>query len=305
MSWEPLVYAVTLNWNRAGETLECLSSLARQTYPRLSLLVVDNGSTDDSVSRIGRDFREVAILRNSCNLGFAAGFNLGIRYALEHGAELVLVLNNDTWVDPSMLSLLVTAMDDPQLGAVSPVIYSAARPERIWSVGGRCHPLTVEWSDKRQDQRVTADWPAFLDRDYLVGCAILFRRELLERIGLFDEGFFMYYEDSDISLRARQAGFRLGIVRDARMWHKVAASSGGRNTPHERYWMGRSSVRFFRKQIRGLRWMAVAPYRTGSALKTMAHLLLRGRFESAGAYLHGLWDGLRDPITRDERSCAS
>jgi len=301
----PLVYTVTLNWNRCDDTLRCVASLLRLTYTPMGVLVVDNGSTDGSSTAIAERFPQVEQVINRHNLGFAAGFNVGIRYALTHGAELVLVLNNDTWCEPLMLSLLVGAMDDPRIGAVSPVIYYGDRPNQIWSVGGNRHPLTLEWIDKRQGQRVTADWPAFLDRDYLVGCAILFRRALLEQVGLFDEGFFVYYEDSDISLRARRAGFRLGVVRDARMWHQVAASSGGSASPNERYWMGRSSVRFFRKHARSLRWLAVAPYRTGSALKTVAYLLLQGQSKSAWAYLRGLCDGLRDPIVRDEVLCAS
>ena len=293
---QPLVYGVTLNFNRREDTLVCLSSLTRLDYPNLRLLLVDNGSSDGTPEEVRRRIPDVEIIVNPTNLGFGAGFNVGIRYALASGAELVLVLNNDTWCEPSMLELLVGAMDDPRIGAVSPLIYYGDDPGRVWSAGGNCHPLTLEWTDKRRGQRVTADWFSSLERDYLVGCAMLLRRELLEGVGLFDEGFFMYYEDSDLSLRARRAGFRLQVLRDARMWHKVAASSGGSASPNERYWMGRGSVHFFRKHVRGLRWLAVAPYRMGSATKTVGRLVLRGRPKSARAYLRGLRDGMRDPI---------
>jgi GT2 family glycosyltransferase len=116
----------------------------------------------------------------------------------------------------------------------------------------------------------------------------------LTEVGLFDERFFMYYEDFDLSLRAHQAGFKILLSPQAKVWHKVAVSSGGSDSPNERYWMARSSVLFFHKHVRGLRWLIVLPYRTGSAVKTVLRLMLRGRAESALAYLRGLRDGLAE-----------
>lgn len=290
----PLVAIVTLNWNRPDDTLECLASAAAQTYPHTTMIVVDNGSSDDSVARIGSAFPEAILLHNERNMGFAAGANRGIAHALGLGAEYVFLINNDTTFAPDALVRLLAKMA-PDIGIVVPAIFYAAAPELPWSLGGRRHPLTLEKSGDTPAALAQARAAGSLDRDYVAGCGILLSRQMLERVGLFDERFFMYYEDMDFSLRVRRAGYRIVLAPDARMWHKVSISSGGSDSPNERYWMARSSVIFFRKHVRGLRWCVVAPYRSLSAIKTVLRLLARGRRPSALAYLRGLRDGLRAP----------
>jgi GT2 family glycosyltransferase len=287
----PLVYAVILNWNRCRDTVACLESLAQVDYPNLRLLVVDNGSTDGTPEAVSHQFPDVALIVNDQNLGFAAGCNVGIRYAIEQEADYVFLLNNDTLVDPAVLRHLVS-LTGPDVGMVAPKIYYAADPTRIWSVGGMRHPLTIEKTGDVRGQIDIGQWEDVLERDYFVGCALLLSRCLLAEVGLFDERFFMYYEDSDLSLRARQAGFRLLLSPQAWVWHKVAVSSGGSDSPNERYWMARSSVLFFRKHVHGLRWLIVVPYRVGSAIKTVLRLTWHGQGQSVRAYLRGLRDGL-------------
>lgn len=288
----PLIYVVVVNWNRCQDTLECLDSLSHLTYPNFRLLVVDNGSNDGSVQAITQRFPTVELLTTPCNLGFSVGYNLGIRHALGQGSDFVLVLNNDTVVDSRLLDELVkyASLD---VGVLAPKIYYYHKPNCIWSVGGQRHPLTLEMTDKGTGQLDRGQWAQVQERDYLVGCALLIRCEVFERVGFFDERFFAYYEDMDFCLRTKQSGYRLLLVPQARVWHKVAATSGGSNSPAERYGMAKGSVLFFRKHVRGLRWLIVIPYRLGSAIKTILRLLMQGRKESAWAYLRGLRDGLR------------
>jgi GT2 family glycosyltransferase len=301
----PLVYVVVLTWNQREVTLECLESLTRVTYPNFRVVVVDNGSTDGTTESIESRFSDVEIIVSEHNLGFAAGCNVGLRYALERGADYVFLLNNDTVVDPAVVSHLV-ALAGPNVGMVAPKIYYAAVPTRIWSVGGMCHSLTLEQTRNGRGQMDEGQWDEVLERGYFVGCALLLSRRLLTQIGLFDERFFMYYEDSDLSLRARQAGFKLLLSPQARVWHKVAVSSDGSDSPNERYWMARSSVLFFHKHVHGFRWLIVLPYRIGSAIKTVLRLIWHGRGRSAQAYLHGLRDGFRiSTAFREEPPCES
>jgi|YNPNPStandDraft_1061719.scaffolds.fasta_scaffold03351_8 GT2 family glycosyltransferase len=289
----PLVYVVILSWNQREDTLTCLESVTRLDYPNLRLLLVDNGSSDGTVEAAARQFPDIEIIANESNLGFAAGCNVGLRHALKQGADYVFLLNNDTLVDPAALTHMM-ALAGPDVGMVAPKIYYAGDSTRIWSVGGRCHPLTLEKTGDRRGCIDTGQWDEVQERDYLVGCALLLSRRLLMEVGLFDERFFMYYEDSDLSLRARSAGFRLLLSPEARVWHKVALSSGGSNSPSERYWMARSSVLFFHKHVRGLRWLIVFPYRVGSAIKTIFRLIWHGQDRSAWFYLCGLYDGLTE-----------
>lgn len=287
----PLVTAVTLNWNRPDDTVECLQTLANQTYSPMRTLVVDNGSSDNSVQRIREAFPLAEVLVSRENRGFAAGANLGLRQALGAGADLIFLLNNDTTVAPDAIGQLV-AHRQSRVGIVAPLIYYASAPSRIWSAGGAIHPLLLEQTGGMRGHTDERDWPGPLDRDFVTGCGMLLSRNLLEQIGLFDERFFMYYEDLDLCLRARRQGFRIVLEPAAQMWHKVSQSSEGSNTPAERYWMARSSAIFFRKHAKGAQRLPILLWRTGSAVRNTLRLLLAGRTDACAAYWQGLRDGL-------------
>lgn len=286
----PSVWIVTLNWNRGEDTLACLERLMQLTYPNTNLLVVDNGSTDGSPSMIAVRYPTVRQIVNPENFGFARGFNIGLKWALDAGADFVLVLNNDTLAAPDMLEPLVAAAGPTRVGITAPVIFYAAAPTRIWSAGAGRSRWTL---DLTGHHRRSMPLVANVEREFVSGCAMLIKRVVLEQVGLFDERFFMYYEDSDYCLRVRQAGFSLWVVPGARLWHKVSVSSEGSDSPAERFSMAYSSMLFYRKHVSGWRWLLVAPWRFGSALKTTLRLLGAGRLRSAQAYWHGLWQGVR------------
>lgn len=288
----PLVYCLTLNWRRPAETVACLGSLAAQSYANLRLLVVDNGSGDGSVEVIRAACPAAEMIASATNLGFAGGANLGLRHALEQGADLVFLVNNDTRVAPDTLSELVRRLDD-SVGILAPLIYYAQPPDLVWSAGGRVHPWTLETVGDVRGQRDRGQWRTPMERDFVTGCAMLLTRRLLETVGLFDERFFLYYEDSDLCRRARLAGWRILVVPTAKVWHSVARSSGGSDSPDERYWMARSSVTFFRKHARGAQWLAIAPWRAASAIRTSLRLLSAGNRAACAAYWRGLRDGCR------------
>jgi GT2 family glycosyltransferase len=283
----PCVYIVTLNWNRCADTLAFLESCAQQTYSDIRTLVVDNGSTDSSVETISAQFPQVEQIANGRNLGFAAGANVGLQHALRHGADYVFLANNDTTLAADALAVLVSAAQAHDAAIASPAIFYASAPERVWWLGARRRPWTLEVAplDTHGSEPFTVD--------FVTGCGMLISRRCLEPVGMFDEQFFMYYEDSDYCLRVQRAGMRILVVPRARMWHKVATSSGGSDSPSERYHMAASSVRFFRKHARGRQWLAIVPYRAGSAARTLTRLLSHRRWGAVRAYMRGLWDGAR------------
>ncbi len=286
------VTVLTLTWNQKQDTLQCLESLFKMHYPNFNILLVDNGSQDGTVTAVRDRYPDVEIIENPENYGFQGGFNVGLRYALAQQSEYIFMINNDTEVAPDILDILMQNVHEPGVGLLSPKIYYADEPTRIWSVGGMRHPWTYEMTSKGDNAHDHGQWNNVIERDYLVGCALLMTRAMLQDVGLFDEGYFpIYYEDMDLSLRARQAGYRLLLIPQAHMWHKVSAAAGGSGSPRERYLMARNSVRFFRKHTRGWRWVAVAPFRFGSEVKTVLRLLIKKRKESAWSYLRGLKDG--------------
>ncbi|HRQ38296.1 MAG TPA: glycosyltransferase family 2 protein [Chloroflexota bacterium] len=289
----PLIYALVLNWNGANEAIECLHSLKRQTYPHLKLLLVDNGSVDDSIACITAVHPEIELVANAKNLGFAGGVNAGLHHAFAAGADHVLILNNDLILEENCVAELAahTAVD---VGFVAATIYYTDDPQRIWSMSGNINPWTLERIVDVRGQLDEGQFPRVMERHFAPGGASLMSRRAYELTAGFDEGFFLYYEDADLSLRAHKAGLRVLVCSQAKMWHAISKSSGGSDSPRERYWMARSSVRYFAKHARWWQIPLIVLWRLGSALKTTWRLWRHGRYESLNAYWRGLWHGMRD-----------
>lgn len=212
------VAVIVLNWNRTDLTLACLRSLYRLERLPDQVIVVDNGSRPDPAALITAAFPQITLLRNERNLGFAGGNNIAIRHALAHGADYVMLLNNDAEVAPDLLGLLVDfAESDAGIGIVGPMIYFYDEPERIAFAGGM-----VEANTGRG--RSLDSWHGDLiprPVDWMSGCALLVKRTVIEQIGLLDERMFAYYEDIDWCARAREAGWQVWLAPQARVWHKI------------------------------------------------------------------------------------
>jgi GT2 family glycosyltransferase len=287
------ITVVIVAWNQVEKTLDCLVTVAALDTPPGRVLLVDNGSAPPLAAAVGRRFPAVELLRLPDNRGFAGGYNAGITRALDGGAAAVLLLNNDTLVAPDALDQLAAEMETAQdVGLVTAKITYAAEPQRIWTVGANLN-VFLDLKDSGQGQLDTGQWGEPRDVAFAPFCAILVRREVFETVGLLDEAFFLYYEDMDYCRRARRAGWRVRLCPAALVRHDVSASSGGRDSPLERYWMAQSSGRYFRKHGRGLRLLLIVPFRLASALKTSLRLLLAGRRDALRAYWLGLWIGWR------------
>lgn len=235
------VAIIVLNWNGWRDTLECLASLKNLNYPNYRIIVVDNASTDDSVTRVHDAHAGLLLIVNDRNLGFGGGCNVGIRRALQEGADYVWLLNNDTKVDPHALTALVEKAEcDPKIGAAGSVLYYMDEPGRVQAWGGGYVNFWLGVSRHRYA-------PAPENRlHYLTGASLLLRREALEQVGLFDEKFFMYWEDADFGFRLRRAGWKLAVASGARVWHKESASLGKKSPVLDEYFNA-SAVRFFRR----------------------------------------------------------
>jgi GT2 family glycosyltransferase len=293
----PLVYVVILTWNHLEDTLACLETVQRLTYPCYRLLVVDNASTDGTPAAIAARFPAVEVIVNAANLGYAAGNNVGLQRALEAGADYVLLLNNDTLAAPDMLDELVAAaLADPQAGLLSPKMYYADHPDRLWYAGARLQPLTLAAVHTHRGESDIAGLQTPQAVDYVFGCAMLIQRAVLEEVGLFDPGYFMYYEDADFCLHVRAAGYRLLYVPRARLWHRVAAS-----TQEQRllwfYYRAQSRGRLLRQHTNGAGRLFAYIYHTLSALWTTLKALAQGNSAIIGPYWRGWWEGMRQPLS--------
>lgn len=238
----PKILILILNWNGKKDTLECLASLsAVNPSPLFSVLVVDNGSQDDSVEAIRASFPEIPILETKENLGFAGGNNVGIRWALKKSFEWILLLNNDTIVAPDLIEQLIkAAKEKPSARILGAKIFRYHDQERIDHLGGFWNPDTATHISYASDQIDDGSYDEMKQIDYVSGCALFMHRSVPETIGLLEERFFLLWEESDFCKRALKAGFEIWTAPKAKIWHKVSASFiGGKAHMHYFWWRNR------------------------------------------------------------------
>lgn len=239
-------HVVILNWNSLADTRRCLRALADLRHPPEKIWVVDNASSDGSADALAEFLLDyplpAQLIRSDENLGFGGGCNLGMRAALTAEAEAIWVLNNDTVVHPeALLALEDTLQSEPQVGAVGSIIYELERPKQIHAWGGG---RVLAWAGVSQHCRK----PTTAERlDYVTGASIFLRREALRAVGLFDsQRYFMYWEDVDLCYRLRQAGWKLAVAEQSRIWHQMSSSLGSTH-PLKDYYVTQSAGAFARR----------------------------------------------------------
>ena len=221
------VFIIILNWNGWQDTVECVESCLGLTYPNFQILIVDNCSTDNSPTILQKRFPDIDLLQSGANLGFSGGNNVGIRYALAHGADHIWLLNNDTRVDCNALSALVSVCEsDSRIGIVGSKLYYYDEPNKIAFAGGcwkqsplRPYHLGVNETDHGQ-------FDVIMEVDFITGCSLLIRSEVIEDIGVMHEEYFLYWEDIDWNARAAKHGWKILYVPQSKVWHKVSSSIG-------------------------------------------------------------------------------
>ncbi len=287
---------IVLNWNGLADTRALLPTLARSRMPdgwRLRVMVVDNGSTDGSVAAIAAEFPDVELVPLPSNLRFAGGNNEGLRRAIGRGDDAIMLLNNDTEADPGMLEHLILALEqEPDFGAVAPLIYFGAPSQRIWYAGGRCIPALGHASHRGLRALDDGRYRSAEETGYLTGCALLAWRAVWERAGLLDERYFIYAEDCDWCLRARAAGVRLLFVPTARLWHKVSASSGAQS-PWKIYQRLRANLTMFARHARGPARLTWLPAFAAQQVVLAVWLAARGQLAAALAVPRAFLDAAR------------
>lgn len=290
----PRVIIIILNWNGKDITADCLGSLCAVTYPNFGILLVDNGSEDGSVAFLRERFPGLEVIENGSNLGFAEGNNVGIRRVLEKGADYVLLLNNDTIVDPGFLDGLVRAAGtDGNIGFAGPKTYfydHNGRKDIISFAGGLLdmwRGKSIHIGEKCEDR---GQFDNNRNVDYVEGSCMLARTDMVRKIGMMDPAYFAYWEETDWCVRAAKAGYRSVYVPSSRIWHRVNASSIGSSNI---YYLTRNRLWFMRKYARPTQFITFLVFFTGYFLEMNRHFLFHRNTNG----LKALYKGLRDGIT--------
>ena len=292
----PKVSLVVLNWNNWEDTRRCLASLARLTYRPVVIIVVDNGSRDGSPDRIAEGFPTAKLLRLPKNKGYGGGMNAGIEAALAETSDFVLCLNNDMTVDPGFLEPLATLAAEDRT-VPFPAVYQGQDPDRLENAGNHLS-FTGVTSRIAHGSR---DIPSGLQVDYTE--LPFLPRGLLEHVGPYREDYFAFYEDVDLGLRIRAAGWHFRPASDSRVYHRPGSTT--RRIPGlVSYYGARNRLLLIRDNGTPGRWVATVLH---VLLLTLPFQILNALADPASPHkvrdlLRGLWDGLlpwRRGVTRE------
>ena len=292
------VAVILVNWNGYEFTRACLDSLRKMDFPDFQVILVDNASQNQEGQRLKKAFPEIDLIENSENLGFAGGNNVGIRHALEKGFTHVMLLNNDTEVEPDFLGEMIRKFNqNPKLGVVQPLILFLHDPKKIWSAGGKwisAFGRAITLGDRHPicDYRFKKS-----ELDWATGCCMLISREALLKTGLLNQQYFAYFEDVEWSLRFREAGFGIALAEKAIIYHEAGAASKKKNSE------GTLSPRVFFYHVRNQFFLIRRNKTLGGMIYHlvrftlwMGYFLLRGRFQKLKSVAKGIRDGLTEPL---------
>lgn len=279
----PLVSVITVNYDQPEVTCELLRSLNEITYPSIEIIVVDNASPTRSPDMITKRFPEVKLIISKKNLGFAGGNNLGI---LEAKGSYLLLINNDTEVEPGFLEPLVQKLElDPTIGAVSPKIRYFYQKDTLQFAGFTpMNPVTIRNEGIGFNEKDKGQYDEDRETSFAFGAAMLLPVNIVKKVGMMADIFFLYYEELDWFQRIRDAGYRIMYVHNSIVYHKDSITTG-RLSPLKIYYLNRGRVLFMRRNIHGSTALLSIIYQMFVAVpKNLTVFLLKGQFSLFKAY---------------------
>lgn len=284
---QPLVTVVIPHWNNKSLLDDCLGSLRNSTYQNVKVIVVDNASTDDSVNYLREKYPWVEVSERIVNGGYAAALNTGILVGYIDKPKYYFALNNDTILEPETIADLVKVMEsNEEIGISAPLVLYESDPTITFSLGDRVYkwlPLPIRFGLRKKDKPKNH---RIIEFDYVFGCAMLVRTSLLKKIGLFDDAYFMFFEDADICRRSRDAGFRIVRVGSTSILHK--ASKSVKEEPDLMVWVrARNRIFFYRKFRHGFSHLLTHVGLSVGSIFFIGKLFVTGNYKSIKPYVLG------------------
>lgn len=296
----PSLAVIIVNWNSFDVTFNCLQSLKDVDYPLLDVIIVDNGSTDNSGSKLSRAYPDFTFLYNDENLGFTGGNNTGIEYAIKEHLDLIMLLNNDTVVTPDFASILVEKLvQDSQIGAIQPKIMFNKERRIIWNAGSFYNSFWAISKTRGFEETDNGQYNKPEEIPWVTGCCFLTKTEIVKKIGLLDQKFFIYFEDTDWSFKIRKLGYKLVFEPSSVIYHEVGMSNQNRKghnegnvSPFSHYQTVRNHLYFIRRYSRGVNIIGAWSYQVVKFVGYIGYFLIRRRFVKLKFVLRGFRDGL-------------
>jgi len=294
----PSVAIILLNWNGLEHTKKCLDSLREITFANATVIVVDNGSQSEEVDAL-RSLGDIVLIENVKNLGFTGGNNVGINYAFEKGFDFIMLLNNDTVVEPNFIEPLILALQDPRVGAAQPKINTMSEKNVIWNAGGTFNKVLGRPITIGSGANDIGGYDDAKNIDWITGCCLIFPRHLVSDVGLLNDVFFILFEDVDWSLRARNAGYNLLYIPESKIYHfesatakSIVKTKEGTRSPFRQYLNVRNHLFIVRRYV-PFRFKGFAFFDQLFKISIyLGYYVLRGRWNKLRMTLRGLRDGL-------------
>lgn len=279
------IFIIILHYGELAVTLECIESLTKHDKDFEKIILINNdGDILLSATQFEILNKKIHIVNNKKNVGFAAGVNIGIKYALAQGAQYVFLLNNDTIIEKDFLKKLVSVLETKkEIGIVGPAIAFHKDGKTLYDLGGRVN-LLIGRTQHDEVEKIIDVNPKIVT--YVSGCCMLIRKEVFEKVGFFDERFFLYSEDVDFSLRAKKAGFLSAVLPTVSIYHELSKAAG-KISPFSVYHQTRSGVIFGKKHC------TISLFNLTFLFAQSCLIFLKNRSAGLAAY-----KGLRDGIYR-------
>lgn len=302
------VAIILINWNSFGFTSDCIHSIQQIEYPDYDIIVVDNGSTDQSAEKFKSHFTDsIIFIQSNNNVGFTGGNNIGMQYAIDHQYQYCLLLNNDTFVDKSFLGPLVDYMDQHSLaGVLQPRIHFNHNRSLLWNGGSFFNKLLGVTYTKNYGKPFNQRMNKIQEVDWVTGCAFFVRTSILQQVGLLAENMFIYYEDVDLSFRIKKAGYSLIYFPGSVIYHiagmankKITKGKEGFLNPIVHYLNVRNRIWLLRQYTSPAFIPTVVLFNFFYLAALIGYFAARFRFVKLQTVVKGIKDGLKRHIIYD------
>jgi len=298
---KPSIAVILVNWKKYNLTSNCINSLNKSNYKNFKIILVDNEYSEKSIIELKNKYKELLVFKEKNNLGFAGGNNIGIRYALENDYDYIMLLNNDTEVKENFILPLVERMEKNLfLAAVQPLILNFSNKSIIWNAGGKLNKFLGLTSTRLNNNKLNSSIVFDDYTDWISGCCILIKSEILTKVGLLDEKFFNYYEDVDWSLRMKNLGYDLGFVKESIIYHHGSSSSKNKKTKEGvisskiHYFNIRNHILLLKKHKNLFNFFGIVFFQIIKITSYIFYFLIRFRFNKLTMVLKGLKHGLNN-----------